>query len=198
MKWVTLWFVLLAVGALALACEEEEGRVTETPSPAAVVFDDPFSYCASVGTIDDVVRLDTSSDDVSQWELVILDTRWAGPPVPEAVMQFFSAQYLETLLPEYLADRGLIWRCFEGGVWGCIVGAHGGLCDKAETSREPNRQMVEFCQENSEYDHMPFGVTGHGTIYIWNCREGAPVIDRQWLDVDPRGFISENWYEIPQ
>jgi hypothetical protein len=215
MKWLAALLVLLLISALALACDGEEEAATARPSPAATVtatphatpttsfpetvagtFDDAFSYCAAVDTVDEVVRLDMSAGNVKEWHWITVDNRWSGPPVPEPVRESLGLRPV-TPLPgtEHVADRGLSWRCFEGKVWGCSVGANL-VCGKAETGRDPNRQMVEFCRENPQYDDLPFGVTGHGTIYIWYCRDGTPVIDRESLHVDPRGFISQNWYEI--
>lgn len=148
------------------------------PSPTEDVpttFDDPFSYCAAVGIID------------------APDNRWAGPTVPDTVRRFLLEKFN---LDESLWSRSFFgWRCYQDEVWGCFVGANI-PCGPANTSREPNPAMVEFCQENPESDDIAFAVTGHDTIYLWDCHGGTSVIDRQWLSVGPRGFISEYWHKI--
>jgi len=148
------------------------------PSPTEAVpttFDDPFSYCAAVGTID------------------APDGRWVGPAVPDAVGRFLLEKFN---LDESLWDSSFFgWRCYQDEVRGCFVGANI-PCGPANTSREPNPAMVEFCRENPEFDGIAFAATGHDTIYLWDCRGGTPVIDRQWRHVDPQGFISENWHKI--
>src|SRR5687767_2342484 len=70
-------------------------------------FDDPFAYCAAVGTIDPP------------------DARYTGPALPEAV-----ARGLQAALGLPARSRGeplpgdWTWRCMDGEVYACAVGAN--------------------------------------------------------------------------
>lgn len=39
-------------------------------------------------------------------------------------------------------------------------------------------------------------VTGHATIYSWNCVKSAPEILSQIEQVDPAGYLAGIWYPI--
>ena len=96
--------------------------------------------------------------------------------------------------PKY--QENLYWRCMGGKLWACDVGANLPCDSKADTSREPNAEMREFCRENKGED-MPAAVTGHETIYGWKCNtKGLPVIVGRLFKVDARGFQTDFWTEI--
>lgn len=152
------------------------------PSPARagqLTYTDPFAYCAAVGTIDQP------------------DSRYTGEPVPEAIAEGLRAAFgLGPDHPLVPFQRGTHWRCMEGRVYACTVGANLPCMEKAETSRQPSQPMVAFCQANPDADVIPAVVTGRATIYQWHCRAGQPEILRQVNSPDARGFLSKFWYEI--
>jgi hypothetical protein len=142
-----------------------------SPAPAEgtpAAFTDPFSYCAAVGTIDEP------------------DERWAGPPIPPEVVDFFGEDRL----------GGHFWRCFEGAVLGCAVGAAAYCGNEPNTSDEPTAAMVQFCQANPN-QLMLVAQFGRDNIYLWECQGVVPAIALQMFHVDARGFMEENWFEIP-
>jgi hypothetical protein len=154
-------------------------QATDTPSAESIAtsgpvegtpatFTDVFSYCAAVGTIDEP------------------DERWAGPPVPPEVVAFFGEERL----------GGHFWRCYEGAVLGCAVGAAAYCGNDPNTSDEPTAAMVEFCQANPGQP-MLVAQFGRDNIYLWECHGTVPEIALQMFHVDPRGFMAENWFEIP-
>jgi hypothetical protein len=146
---------------------------------AEQLFDDPFAYCAAVGTID------------------APDARYAGPSVPDAI-----ARGLQTALgmpdgtpPEPLREHS-IWRCMAGKVYACTFGANLPCQKKADTSRSPTSAMTAFCRDESDADAIPMVVTGRATVYAWRCEQGAPAILRQITRPDASGYLANVWYEI--
>ncbi len=142
-------------------------------------YSDPFSYCAAVGTIDSP------------------DGRYVGPPVPQAIAQGLRAAFgLPATAPLDPFYRGTFWRCMNGKVYACNVGANLPCEEKANTSRAPSPAMVQYCQENPNSDFIPAYVTGRATVYTWRCAAGVAQIARQVTEPDGRGFLKLFWHEI--
>jgi hypothetical protein len=83
------------------------------------------------------------------------------------------------------------FRCYQGAVMGCQVGANLN-CGKANTSnRSPGGD--EWCRAHPNDQSIPMVATGHDTIYTWRCSgiQAAPV--RKVSPVDDRGFEMMNW-----
>jgi hypothetical protein len=195
MRWVAL-LLLPPVLLLAAACGNGGDKDQATPTATAAIeaatdtpaaqpsvtsvppevaqgtlaaFTDPFSYCAAVGTVDEP------------------DSRWTGEPVPPAVAGFFGEE----------PGGSYFWRCFEGTVLGCAVGAQSYCGNDPNTSDRPTDAMVQFCRSNPD-QLMLVDQFGHDNIYLWECHGTVPEIALQMFHVDPRGFIEENWFEIPR
>jgi len=141
-----------------------------TPTPEMSAFNDPFQYCAAVGTID------------------APDNRYTGPPVPDAVKEGLQA------LGHWTSEAATVWRCMDGKVLACNGGANL-PCGQANTSTEPSPDMGQWCTENPD-SPIPAAVTGHSTTYIWECQGGEPRIVKQVINVDSRGFGADFWFEI--
>ncbi len=142
-----------------------------------LTFDDPFAYCATVGTIDRT------------------DARYVGPGFPEAVREGLAVA-LGVPVPTFTPPAaGIFLRCYQSELQACTVGANLN-CGKADTSTVPNQGMVQYCRANPESDFIPLSIVGHEGIYAWQCRAGQAVIQRQVLHVDPRGFVKEFWHSI--
>jgi hypothetical protein len=158
--------------------------MTATPNcggtpPAEARFTDPFAYCACVGTVD------------------APDARYTGPQVPEGVIGALrKALNVSSSMPAELFARGTSWRCMDGKVYGCNVGANIPCTELANTSREPTQEMRDFCGANKNAEVIPAAVTGHNGIYDWRCNKGKPEIVKQVFQVDPRGYIRDFWYEL--
>jgi hypothetical protein len=169
-------FAMLLVSAIcvATAC---------SPSPAATptptTYSDPFAYCAAVGDMDQA------------------DARYVGEQVPEGIataLRTATGASPDAPLDWFL--QGSSWRCMDGKVYGCFVGANIPCWSKANTDRTPTADETDFCQAQPNADVIPAVVTGHETVYEWRCRDGVPEIVRQVLQVDARGFIADFWYEL--
>ena len=100
--------------------------------------------------------------------------------------------------PIDLFTRGASWRCMNGKVYACTVGANLPCDARADTTRAPSGPIVDFCRREPEADVVPMVVTGRATVFEWRCANGAPVIVRQVASPDARGFLANIWYEIPR
>jgi len=146
----------------------------------ARTYTDPFTYCAAVGTVD------------------APDGRYAGAAVPPAVAEGLRAAFKappDTPLEAF--TRGTSWRCADGRLYACNVGANLPCEAKADTSRTPSAPIAEFCRQNPAATVIPTVVTGRATVYDWRCAAGRPVIERQVAVPDSRGYLRNIWYEIP-
>ena len=164
---------------LALASLSGCGAATAaaaTPAPAA--YTDPFAYCAAVGTID------------------APDTTYTGPQVPQSVAEGLQAALNAPDTPLEMLQNGSSWRCMDGEVYACFVGANLPCDAKANTDQTPTQEEADFCKQNPDSDFIPAVVTGRETVYEWRCRDGAPEVVRQVFQPDAQGFLSEIWYKI--
>jgi hypothetical protein len=150
-----------------------------TSGATAAGYTDPFAYCAAVGTVDTPGR------------------SYVGPKIPASVITGLrKAADLSPDAPEAWVVSGTVWRCMDGQVWACFIGANLPCSDKADTSQTPTKAMTDFCQANPDADAIPAAVTGRATVYEWKCTGGSPAIGKQIFQPDARGFISNFWYEI--
>jgi hypothetical protein len=157
------------------------------PPPAATLaptqtgsYTDPFVYCADVRNID------------------APDSRFNGPHMPDVVAQGLKvASGASADAPIEMFTTGAYWRCMDGKVYACTVGANLPCDSKANTDMTPTQPEIDFCTANPTSDVIPAAVTGHDTIYAWICKAGKPVADKQVFRVDKQGYIVEIWYEIP-
>lgn len=141
---------------------------------------DPFAYCAAVGTID------------------APDGRYTGEKVPEGLIASMRKVFgFANFMPADEIARGTSWRCMDGKLYACYVGANLPCAAKANADRTPAPALVEYCQREAGADIIPAVVTGRETIYVWRCRNGAPEIVREVASADARGFLSNIWREIP-
>jgi hypothetical protein len=143
-------------------------------------YSDPFAYCAAVGTVDTP------------------DVRYTGLRMPDTVaLGLKKASGASADAPIEMFTTGAFWRCMDGKVYACTVGANLPCDSKANTDKTPTQAENDFCQANLASDFIPAYVTGHDTIYIWRCKAGKAEIDRQGFHVDKQGYIVEIWYAIP-
>ncbi len=177
------------LGTATLAPTAEPTATTApTAAPATTVaptatqpatFSDPFAYCAAVGAVDEP------------------DARYVGPKTPDVIVKgVMKASGASADAPVEVFARGTFWRCMDGKVYGCFVGANLPCQAKANTSRTPTTEEKDFCTANPNADGIPAAVTSHETIYEWRCKDGAPEIVRQVFTPDARGFISDIWYAL--
>lgn len=144
-------------------------------APEKAAYADPFAYCAAVGTID------------------APDARYTGPKTPVAVLP----NPLGAGTPSPFPEGSVYWRCLEGRVYSCAVGANIPCTSKADTSTEPSTDVKSFCQAQPNAEVIPAAAAGRETIYEWRCQSGAPVRVKQVFQVDAQGYVSHYWQQIP-
>lgn len=163
-----------ALAALALAIGCAPARAPQQPA----AFDDPFAYCAAVGTAD---APDASYRGEAVPDSIALGLRRAVG-APDAPLSAFAHSN---------------WRCMNGAVYACTVGANLPCGEKADTSRTPSAEMAAFCREHPDSPFIPAAVTGRATVYAWRCTRGVATVERQIAQPDARGFIGDVWYPLP-
>ena len=155
---------------------------TATPTPvmpksaatATIGYTDPWDYCAAVQTID------------------APDERYLGESMPHAIVVGFNeTSEAPGEIPEWL-PRTMSWRCMEGKVYACSVGANLPCDEKANTSQEPSEAAKEFCKDNPDFP----AVKQKSSIYSWSCVNGTMQRGPQWTEADAAGFLAKIWYEI--
>jgi|GEM_PF-1459040 len=141
-------------------------------------YNDPFAYCAAVGTID------------------IPDKRYNGVKIPNSIIQGMIRQGIISAdaPPEF--QQNTVWRCMNHKVWVCQFGANIPCLEKADISRMPISGMVDYCKISSTTDNIPAYVTGRATIYEWRCKDGKPEVVKQLFESDPQGYLTAYWYEL--
>ena len=166
-------FILIAL-SLAACSPAAEPTATQ-----AATFSDPFAYCTAVGTVDEP------------------DARYVGPKMPDVIVKgVMKASGASADAPFELFANNSFWRCMDGKVYACTVGANLPCTAKADISRTPTASETEFCTANPNADVVPAVVTGRETVYEWRCKDGAPEIVRQVFTPDARGFLSDFWYAL--
>ncbi len=168
---VTLLLVVVSLGG----CSTGAGPGL---SPTPATYTDPFAYCAAVGNMD------------------APDARYSGAQVPEVLARGLQKALNAPDTPLEVLINGSFWRCMDGKVYACFVGANLPCQAKANTDRTPTQAENDFCQQNVNADFIPMVVTGRETVYEWRCKDGVPEIARQFAQPDARGFLPDIWYEI--
>jgi putative hemolysin len=149
------------------------------PGPGKATFTDPFAYCAAVGTLDKP------------------DGRYTGPKTPDAIVTGIrKATGAKADAPNQPFVDGTSWRCAEGKVKTCFVGANLPCGEKADTNKTPSAAIADYCKANPNAEVVPAVAAGRATVYEWRCKAGAAEIVKQIYQADAQGFISEIWYEV--
>jgi hypothetical protein len=179
-NWISclFWIAIVANVTACAAPATPNSAIAPSVTPAAS-FSDPFAYCGTVGTIDTP------------------DARYVGPKVPDAIAKGLQkASGAAADAPLNIFSQNSYWRCMNGKVYGCFVGANLPCMAKADTSRTPTAGETDFCKANPNADAVPAVVTGRETVYEWRCTNGSPEVVRQVFTPDARDFLSAFWYEL--
>ncbi|MBM4429368.1 MAG: hypothetical protein FJ026_03345 [Chloroflexi bacterium] len=169
----------IALGILAVTVLIASAACSPSATPTPATYTDPFAYCAAVVNMDQP------------------DSRYVGEALPEAIVKAIkTASGASEDAPDDWFARGSFWRCMDGKVYGCFVGANIPCESKANTDRNPSEEVKAFCAAQPNAEVIPAFVTGHETVYEWRCTNGAPEIVRQVSNVDARGYVVDFWYEL--
>jgi hypothetical protein len=166
--------LLLIMAALAGCGSASAPAASATPA----TYTDPFAYCTAVGTID------SPGPD------------YTGTQVPASVAEGLRKALNAPDTPLDVLENGSFWRCMDGNVYACFVGANLPCETKADTNRTPTQAETDYCNQNPSSDFIPAVVTGRATVYEWRCTDGAPEIVKQITQPDAQGFLSDIWYKI--
>jgi hypothetical protein len=142
-------------------------------------FDDPFSYCKCVGTIDTP------------------DKRYKGEKIPESLISDvrIKMDLADNVTSDYIRNT-TTWRCMDSKIFICMTGANLPCLEKADASRIPGEAMNDFCKANPDLDYIPAVVTGRSTVYEWRCSGVKPVVVKQVSSPDKQGYRSDIWFEL--
>jgi hypothetical protein len=135
---------------------------------------DPFAYCSAMRSID--VPAGGSS------------------PIP-AVLAPYLARTLGLQPNTAMAPQNYYWRCMDGAIYVCAVGANMPCGAKADSAKG-NVGARNYCRENRDAIFVPAYATGHASIYSWSCSAGRAVRGKQASKIDPRGFRADIWYRV--
>ncbi|MCL4393978.1 MAG: hypothetical protein M1482_04090 [Chloroflexi bacterium] len=149
------------------------------PASSDATFTDPFAYCRAVGTID------------------IPDARYTGDKMPETLAKGLQkASGASPDAPLQMFVQNSFWRCMDGKVYACTVGANLPCESKGVVSKTPTPGETDYCKSSPDSEYIPAVVTGHDTVYAWRCTAGAPTVVKQVFTTDAQGYIAEIWYVI--
>jgi hypothetical protein len=152
--------------------------IEEPTTTDSATYDDPFAYCAAVGTIDEP------------------DAQYTGPELPDSIVEGLRDAFNAQDVDLEVFQRGSVWRCMDAKVYACNVGANIPCLAKADLSQEPTEPMADYCQENADSDFIPAVVTGRETIYEWRCDGTTPVVGDPYTEADSQGFLEFAWHEL--
>jgi hypothetical protein len=189
MRHLTKYIVSLFLGVALFigACSAPVTQSTSTqaqPTTAVAnsgqaLYDDPFAYCAAVGTID------------------APNEQYTGPKMPDSIVEGMIKQGIVSADAPAEFQKNAVWRCMDHSVWVCQFGANLPCQEKADTSKVATSGMEDFCKASPTADNIPAVVTGRATVYEWKCNAGKPEIVKQVFQVDPQGYLANFWYKLP-
>lgn len=178
MKEITIFLQVLIIAVL-MSCGPKDAVNPEPVEPVQQTYDNPFEYCKETGTID------------------APGPRYTGPEVPEIIAEKLKQVYgAPESAPLDVFINGTYWRCMDGSVYACNVGANLPCQEKGDYSKTPDEGMVNYCAENPGSDFIPMYASGRATVYEWKCTGKSPVIVKQIAETDKEGYIEDIWYKI--
>jgi hypothetical protein len=169
----TLVVVLVVVATMGCS-----SVTAATTVPTLATYTDPVAYCAAVGTVD------------------APGPQYTGPDVPESTALGLQKALNAPDTPIAVLQSGSSWRCMDGRVYACFVGANLPCAEKVDMDRTPSQAIKDYCEQNPNAAFILAAVTGRATAYEWQCQDGAPEIARQIAEPDARGFFADIWYEV--
>jgi hypothetical protein len=168
--------VFLFIGACSVL-PSRSSPIQSQPSEA-ITYDDPFAYCAAVGTADSP------------------DARYIGAKMPDSIVQGMIDKGIVVADAPPDFQKNAVWRCMDGHVWVCHFGANLPCLEKADLSKVPTSAMESYCKANPGADNIPAAVTGRATVYEWKCNSEKPGVVRQVFQVDRQGYLANFWYDL--
>ena len=94
----------------------------------------------------------------------------------------------------YPAQFPTVWRCMNGSVYVCELGASGRGCWKTGHSLAPPKGVRVWCRQNPDADFVP-GAYLSGAAVTWRCSGTRPVVV-ETEGVDERGYVKNFWRKV--
>jgi hypothetical protein len=183
-KFIAGLFLSIALFVGACSAPTPQSALTQVQPTAVVanpeqpVYDDPFTYCAAIGTID------TPNE------------QYTGPKMPDSIVEGMLKQGIVSSDAPLEFQKNAVWRCMDHSVWVCHFGANLPCLEKADTSKVATSAMEDFCKASPTAESIPAVVTGRATVFEWKCNAGKPEIVRQVFQVDHQGYLANFWYKL--
>ncbi len=98
--------------------------------------------------------------------------------------------------PEVKQAGGNVWRCMDGRVLICNIGADGYPCQKMDPSLKPAKPVRDFCAAHPGSDFVPMYVLG-ASASTWRCDGATPRPLKTQL-LDERDFVKGAWQALPR
>lgn len=107
-----------------------------------------------------------------------------------------QGELAETHLPPTLRGNGaMAWRCADGRVLVCALGATGGACEHTvPVDARRMRTFRQYCRQNPN-EIVPNALL-HGLASSWRCAGVRPVIEEAY-PVDRAGYSRGAWRPLP-
>lgn len=168
--------IVLGIGAAFAAFFATNEGMAASLTPAKS-YTDPILFC----------RVAKNAD--SHGEGSVSDKRYAGPENPQAAVDAIHA-----VVPKVSADS-VVWRCMDGNMYACYLGASGRACTQFSHSLKPTRVLRGYC---AQYPGTPIPEAANDTAADWTCNGITPVRDRRFppMALDKRGYIQNAWRRV--
>lgn len=116
-------------------------------------------------------------------------------PVPDALLSDARRMFdVPADITASIVKATTSFRCMNGAVWLCNYGVNL-ICGKADVSRN-SPGADRFCKQNPDSIGVPMSATGHATVYDWKCVGREARIIGRIVEIDGRGFMTENWKQL--
>jgi hypothetical protein len=160
------------IGCLGLMACASNAFAQAAPDPPIPVYRDPFSYCKGIGD---------NLPPNPETNIATLDRRYEGPATPKEVIAA-------------VGHEPVTWRCMDGAVYGCYIGASGQGCMRPDTRPLATSEMKQFCSQNPGR-RIPNAY--NNSIYDWMCNGPIPSIGATPPPaLDRMGFYQSTWIRV--
>ena len=94
------------------------------------------------------------------------------------------------------ANEGpLEWRCVDGKVMACYLGATGSACQRRDANGTPPSGLKEFCLENPNEQMLTRSQFGPDAPENWGCVDGRPMAKGIPPRLDRQSYVVDNWVD---
>jgi hypothetical protein len=162
---------VVSIGSVAAQEQSTIERTTPDRRAAPPPRTDPFAYCRSVKN---------SEPDFNETN------------TPRVICERIGFQYGGEFKNVCM---GIVWRCQDGNVYGCITGASGRACQHWDTSKKPTQNIRQYCARNP---NSGIPNSNNDTPYNWHCNGTLPTMDSRYQagPFDKQGYFADAWKRI--